>query len=54
MAFPSVSALQFISIFAPVFCSPSKKDQCTHTLVFFLIELQVVCELYPGYVELLG
>jgi hypothetical protein len=37
-----------------VFCSPSKKDRSTHTLVFLLIELHMVCELYPGYMELLG
>jgi hypothetical protein len=32
----------------------SKKDQTTHTLVFFLLESHVVCELYLGYSELLG
>ena len=55
MPFPLISAIYFISIFAPmsVFV-PSKKDQSTHTLVFLLKELHVVCELYPGYLELLG
>ena len=32
----------------------SKKDQSTHTSVFLLLELHVICELYPGYSELLG
>jgi hypothetical protein len=36
-----------------LFCSPSKKDRSTQTLVF-LLELHVVCELYPGYLKLLG
>ena len=36
------------------FVPPSKKDQSIHTLVFLLLELQVVCELYLGYSELLG
>jgi hypothetical protein len=35
-----------------VFCSPSKNDLSSHTLVFLLIEIHVVCELYPGYLEL--
>jgi hypothetical protein len=30
---------------------PSKKDQSIHTLVFFLLEFHVVCELYLGYSE---
>ena len=29
----------------------SKKDQSTHTLVFLLLELHVVCEFYLGYSE---
>jgi hypothetical protein len=37
-----------------VFCSPSKKDHSTHTLIFHLVELHVVCELCLGYSELLG
>ena len=45
MVIPLVSALHFISVFAPVFCSP-KKDESTHTLVFVCTELHVVCELY--------
>jgi hypothetical protein len=36
------------------FVSLSKKDERTHTLVFLLFELHVVCELYRGYSELLG
>jgi len=36
------------------FDSPSKKDRSIHTLVFLLLELHVVCELYIGYSELLG
>jgi hypothetical protein len=35
------------------FVPPSKKDQSIHTLVFFLLELHVVCELYLSYSELL-
>ena len=56
MAFPSVSAQLFISIFAPVsiFFNPSKEDLSIHTLVFLLIELYVVCELHHVYLELLG
>jgi hypothetical protein len=44
MAFPSVSAPYFVSVFAPVsiFVSPCKKDQSIHTLVF-LLELHAVC-----------
>ena len=50
-----VSASQFVSIFFHEnFVSTSKKDQSTHTLVFILLELHVVCELYLGYSELLG
>jgi hypothetical protein len=30
------------------------KDWSTHTLVFFLLEFQVICELYFGYSKLLG
>jgi hypothetical protein len=37
-----------------VFDPLSKKDGSTHTLVFLLLELQVVCEFYLGYSELLG
>ena len=32
----------------------SKKDQSIHTLVFLLLELHVVCELYPGYSGLIS
>ena len=37
-----------------VFCSPSKNDQSTHTLVFLLLEFHVFHKWYPGYSELLG
>jgi hypothetical protein len=36
------------------FVLPSKKGQSIRTLVFLLLELYVVCELYLGYYELLG
>ena len=36
------------------FVSLSKRDQSIQTLVFLLLELHVVCELYLGYSELLG
>jgi hypothetical protein len=36
------------------FVPHSKKDLTTHTLVFLLLELHVVYELYLGYSELLG
>jgi hypothetical protein len=35
------------------FCSLSKKDQSTHTLVFLLLKLHVVCELNLWYDKLL-
>jgi hypothetical protein len=35
------------------FISPSKKYRSSPTLVFLLLEFHVVCELYPGYSELL-
>ena len=56
MAFPSVSVLYFVSIFAPVsvFFLLSKKDLSTHTLVFLLLELHVVCDLYLLLSELWG
>jgi hypothetical protein len=31
-----------------------KKDKSVHTLIFLLLELHVVCELYLGYSKLLG
>jgi hypothetical protein len=37
-----------------VFVSPSKKNRSIHTLIFLLLELHLVCELYFGYSELLG
>ena len=36
------------------FVPPSKKDWVIHTLVFLLLEIHVVCELYFGYSKLLG
>jgi hypothetical protein len=36
--------------FAPLF----KKNQSIHTLVFLLLELHIVCELYLGYSKLLS
>jgi hypothetical protein len=36
------------------FVPSSKKDQSIHTLVFLLLELCVVSEVYVGYSELLG
>jgi hypothetical protein len=35
------------------FVTPAKNDQRTHTFVFLLLELHVVCELYLGYSEFL-
>ena len=32
----------------------SNKDQSIHTLVFLLLDLHLVCELYLGYSKLLG
>ena len=49
VAFPSVSALQFVSVFP---CP--KKDLNIHTLFFLLLELRVICELYSGYSVVLG
>ena len=37
-----------------LFCSVFKKVRSTHTLVFFLLEFHMVCELDPGYLELWG
>ena len=39
--------------FCGYFVPPSKKDQSIHTLLF-LLELQLVSELYLGYSEFLG
>ena len=36
------------------FVPPSKKDQSIHPVVFPVLELHIVCELYLGYCELLG
>jgi hypothetical protein len=53
MAFPSVSALHFITIFAPVSIPLSKKDQSTLTLIFLLFEFHFLYEWYLGYSKLL-
>jgi hypothetical protein len=56
MAFPSVSAPQFASIFSHM-CTlfPFRRMEVfIHTLFFVLVELYVVCELYLGYSELLA
>ena len=55
MVFHSGSAPHFVSV-APTmvtFVSPSKEDLSIHTFAFLLLELDVVCELYLGYSELL-
>jgi hypothetical protein len=56
MVFPLVSAPYFVSIFPTVsilFPLPRKTEAPT-PLVFLLLELNVVCELYLGYSELFG
>ena len=55
MVFPSVSVPHFVSVslHMGIFDSRSKKDQSIHTLVFLLLELNLVCELYLGYSWLL-
>ena len=47
------SELCVCNSFHGYFVPNSKKDQSIYTLVF-LLEFHVVCELYPGYLELLG
>ncbi|KRY97345.1 hypothetical protein T4C_3444 [Trichinella pseudospiralis] len=37
-----------------VYWMNTQKDQSTHTLVFLLLKLHVVCEFYLGYLEILG
>ena len=41
-------------LFLCILCSPTKKDQRTYTLVFLLLELHMVFNVYLGYLELLG
>jgi hypothetical protein len=54
LSFSLCSAL-FLHICSHEYFVPlSKKDQRTHILVFLLLELHVVCELYLGYSELWG
>jgi len=50
MAIPSVSAPNFVSISPPrnILVPLSKKDWSIQTLVILLLELHVVCGLYPG------
>jgi hypothetical protein len=54
LSFSVCSTLCLHICFHEYFVPPSKKDQSIHTLVFLLLELHVVCELYLGYSELLG
>jgi hypothetical protein len=54
LSFSLCSTLCFCNSFHGYFVPLSKKDQSTHTLVFLLFELYMVCELYLGYSELLG
>ena len=51
LTFPSVSTPHFISIFPPlsILFPLSKKHWSILTLVFLLLELHVICELYLGY-----
>jgi hypothetical protein len=52
MAFPSVCLCStfFLCISSHgYFVPPSKKDWSIYTLVFLLLELHVICELYLGY-----
>ena len=55
MSFPS-ALLHTLCLDLPswVFCSLYKNDRSTLTLVFLLLELYMVCELYLGHSELLG
>ena len=48
------SELCLCNSFHGYFVPPSKKDQSIHTVVFLLLEVHVVCELYLGYYEILG
>jgi hypothetical protein len=56
MVFSSISAPYFDSVspLMGLFVPPSMKEQSVHTLVFLLLELHLVCELYLGYSKLLG
>jgi hypothetical protein len=57
MAFPSVSTPHFVSIFPRVgilFPLLRNTEASIHTLVFLLLGLHIVCELYLGFSELLG
>jgi hypothetical protein len=55
MAFPSVSDLHLVSVSPPMgILFPLLKRTNESTLVFLLLELHVVFELYLGYSELLG
>jgi hypothetical protein len=48
------SKLCLCNFFYGYFVPHSKEERSIHTLVFLLLELHVVCELYLGYSELLG
>ena len=50
----TLCSVHWLAVSHGYFDPPSKKDQSIHTLVFFLLELHVVCELYLGYFQVLG
>ena len=55
MVHPSVSALNFVSVTPPMgILFPILRRNKVHTLVFLILEPDVVFELYLGYSELLG
>jgi hypothetical protein len=54
LSFSFCSTLCLCISYHEYFDPPSNKDQSIHTMVFLLLELHVVCELYLGYSELLG
>jgi hypothetical protein len=55
MAFPSVSAPDFVSLFPHLsILFPLVRTKTIHTLVFILLELHVIYELYLGYSEVWG
>ena len=56
MVISSVSTPHIVSVTPSmgVLFPPSKMDRSIHSMVFLLLEFQVVCELYLGYSELLG
>ena len=50
----TLCSVHWLAVSHGYFDLPSNKDQSVHILVFLLLELHVVCELYLGYSELLG